>query len=210
MKIIRPYQTVEGALRALDNGGRFFNIFTSAGDDVVTSAELKKAAGVFSSDQAAYLFFAMALADLDEGDRREVESRLDPGLRNGLRLLGPKVVSPVEFSARRALKSCIIEGYPRRVEDHDVHGFMMMPIMVGNVTTFMMIPTHSVFQVYEIYATPARRGGPCKVMWPKGKWVSGKDERIRWGGVVKQENLTDKKSSPKKPFLEPQYYTPLG
>ena len=43
MREIRPYKTVRGATRALDNGGRFFNLFAKAGDDIVDSAELAKA-----------------------------------------------------------------------------------------------------------------------------------------------------------------------
>ena len=209
MKTIQPYKTVAGALRALDNGGRFFNLFTSAGDDVVTSAELKKAAGVFSSDQSAYLFFAMALFDFDDGSRGEVEGRLDSGLRDGFGRLGPKVVAPAEFDTQRSLKSCIVEGYPRRVADKDVEGFMTMPIQVGQVTTMMMIPTSESYQVYEIYETRAQTGACCRVMWPKSPWSPGKGARVRFGGIAKQENATEKKHSSKRSILEPRYYTLL-
>ena len=122
-------------MKALDNGGRFYNIFTSAGDDVVTSAELKKAAGVIGSDQCAYLFFAMALHDLGDSQRRMVEARLDKGVRDGLRRLSPAVVSPKEVASLRATKACIIEGYPRQVPDHKVHGTMMMPITTMIIRT---------------------------------------------------------------------------
>ncbi len=124
--------------------------------------------------------------------------------------MGPQSVAPSDFANMRVAKTCIVEGYPRKVEDHDVHGFIMIPIMVGNITTMTMMPTHQVYQVYEIHETRARKGPSCTVMWPKGRWVTGKNERIRWGGVVKQANLTEKKSSPKQSYLEPQYYTPLG
>ncbi len=210
MKIVRPYQTVKGALRALDNGGRFYNLFTAKGDDLVTSAELKKAAGVVGSEIRAYLFFAMALFDLEPNDRKEVEARLDPGLRSGLGRMGPTVLTPREFTSMRAARTCIVEGYPRQVEDHEESGFIMIPVMTGNITTMMMMPTHDAYQVYEVYETPAKKGASCKVMWPKGQWVTGKNERIRWGGIVKQACLTEKKSSPKRLYLEPQYYTPLG
>ena len=48
MKHIVPYRTLKGALNALDNGGRFYNVFTKAKDEVITDSELCKAAGVFS------------------------------------------------------------------------------------------------------------------------------------------------------------------
>lgn len=50
MREVQPYRTERGLLKALDNGGRFFNIFTKAGDAQITRAELAKAA----------LFFEMA------------------------------------------------------------------------------------------------------------------------------------------------------
>ncbi len=196
MRIVKPYRTVSGALRALDNGGRFYNIFTAAGDNVVTSSELKKAAGVIGSDQLAYLFLAMSLHDLEDAQTREVMRRLDKGARDGLRRLAPALVAPKDVATMRATKACIVEGFPYSVPDHEVHGFMM-------------IPTCSVFQVYEVFATQARKGASCRIMWPKGKWTAGKNQRFRFGGVVKQENSTEKKNSPKRLFLEPQYYTPL-
>jgi len=47
MREIKLYKTKRGLQKTLDNGGRFYNIFTDAGDDVVSRAELAKAAGVF-------------------------------------------------------------------------------------------------------------------------------------------------------------------
>ena len=47
MQKIIPYRDYAGALEALDNGGRFYNIFTHAKDDEVSLAELAKVAGVF-------------------------------------------------------------------------------------------------------------------------------------------------------------------
>ena len=60
MREVHPYKTEGGLLKALDNGGRFFNIFTRASDDRITRAELAKAAGVFGSKPKAVLFLEMA------------------------------------------------------------------------------------------------------------------------------------------------------
>ena len=54
MRQIKPYQTVWGARKALDNGGRFYNLWTHAGDNVVDAGELARAAGVHSSDVMAF------------------------------------------------------------------------------------------------------------------------------------------------------------
>ena len=49
MQDVIPYTNYAGAPEALDNGGRFYNIFTKAQDDEVSLVELAKVAGVFWS-----------------------------------------------------------------------------------------------------------------------------------------------------------------
>ncbi|MGD9404737.1 MAG: hypothetical protein PVH95_06260, partial [Anaerolineae bacterium] len=76
MRQLKPYQTVSGAKRALDNGGRFYNLWAQAGDDVVDAGELARAAGVYSSDIRAFVHFEMALMELLEEQRADVHSML--------------------------------------------------------------------------------------------------------------------------------------
>lgn len=64
MREIMPYKTLSGARKALDNGGRFYNLFAKAGDNVVESGELARAAGIHSTDTKALLYFEMALMAL--------------------------------------------------------------------------------------------------------------------------------------------------
>lgn len=82
MKQIVPYKTLQGALNALDNGGRFYNVFTKAKDEVITDSELYKAAGVFSGKAHVFLFFELALSDLPKADRDQVIQCLSPELRS--------------------------------------------------------------------------------------------------------------------------------
>ena len=60
MRELKPYRTMHRLRKAIDNGGRFYNFFTDADDDVVTRAELAKAAGVFSAGVNAFLFLEVA------------------------------------------------------------------------------------------------------------------------------------------------------
>jgi hypothetical protein len=55
MREITPYTTKRGLQKTLDNGGRFYNFFTDADDNVVSRAELAKAAGVGCDRHAAGL-----------------------------------------------------------------------------------------------------------------------------------------------------------
>jgi hypothetical protein len=64
MRQVRPYRTIQCARKSLDNGGRFYHLWTKSGDDVVDAGELARAAGVYSSDIKAFLHFEMVLMDL--------------------------------------------------------------------------------------------------------------------------------------------------
>lgn len=81
MKILKPYKTFEGALKALDNGGRFYNIFTDAKDETIDSAEFAKVAGVYASLSKAFLFYGMSTVDLPQNAKRRLDSRLNKHLR---------------------------------------------------------------------------------------------------------------------------------
>ena len=68
MREIKPYKTVRGLTKAIDNGGRFYNLFSHAQDNVVSRGELAKAAGMFSSGANAFLFLEMAQQVLSPED----------------------------------------------------------------------------------------------------------------------------------------------
>jgi hypothetical protein len=80
MREIKPYQTFRGAQRALDNGGRFYNVFARSGDDILEPAELARAAGVYSSDTKVFLHFEMGIMGLPQEEQEEIVSRLSPDL----------------------------------------------------------------------------------------------------------------------------------
>jgi hypothetical protein len=90
MRELKPYQTLAGAKAALDNGGRFYNLLTSADDNRISKAELTSAAGVFRSQHAAFTFLHMALADLADSQRSEVVSLLDPLLAKRFKSHAPR------------------------------------------------------------------------------------------------------------------------
>ena len=54
MREQQPYKTLLGAQRALDNGGRFYNMFARSGDEVIDQAELARAAGVYSTGEKVF------------------------------------------------------------------------------------------------------------------------------------------------------------
>jgi len=142
MKQIVPYRTLQGALKALDNGGRFYNVFTKAKDEVITDSELYKAAGVFSDKAQAFLFFELALSGLSEVDRDRVIQRLSGELRSAYLRERPKHTEIEVFEKTvRETDAVVVTGWPVFLEDKTrFSGFIMIPIFVGKTMTFTMIP----------------------------------------------------------------------
>ncbi|MFN2242677.1 MAG: hypothetical protein ACK2U2_10340 [Anaerolineae bacterium] len=205
MRQISPYRTVQWAARALDNGGRFYNLFTRAGDNVVEGVELARAAGVYSSDAMAFLYFEMALMDLPGEGKAEVLSLLAPDLRDQLEAKRPRVLLPscVESKGRTGLPA-IVTGYPYFVEDKSqFRGFV---VTVTPLIT--LVPIMDEFDVYELFDTPDRSYPRTLLATVRGsRRLDG--SRIRFGGVLKELRFEDKTGRQHGLYLEAAYYTPL-
>jgi hypothetical protein len=203
---VKPYQTVWGARRALDNGGRFYNVWTQAGDDVVDTGELAKAAGVYSSDMRVFLHLEMALMDLPEVQKAEVLSLLSPDLEDRLQKSRPRVLKPsVVVSQGAAGVPAIVTGYPLFVEDRtQLRAFV---VLVTPVIT--MIPIVDQFDVYEVYDTPNMIEPRTVIATVRG---STRLDGVysRFGGVLKELHFEDQTGKDHGLYLEAMYYTPLA
>ncbi len=163
MEEIKPYATAGEAIRDLDNGGRFYNWFTRAEDDVITEAELSKVSGAFFGKQQMILFLEMALSRLSEMDKAEVLSKLDESLQVQVQKYKPQRLNTLQTNEKGKLTaSTIITGVPKLQESKSyVNGFIMIPI--GKA--FTMVP---IMDLYHIYAfTEEGSGYPILVAHSK-------------------------------------------
>ncbi len=210
MRELQAYKTLNELKQAIDNGGRFYNLFSSAHDDVVTRAELAKAAGVFSAGAYAFLFLEMAQLDLSEVDRPAVLQLLDDGLRKSFQNKKPQTLAPSEVETQgEAGRAMIVTGYPRFVENKtEFGGFIMIPIMAGKVTTFTMIPIFDKFDVYEVFDDPEMNSLNSVIATVRGKRLAH-DGPIRFGGILRDLKFKDKTKKSHKFYLEVVYYTKL-
>ncbi len=207
MQKVYPYKSLSGALKALDNGGRFYHLFTQAGDGVVTAVELKKAAGKFLDDQATSLFFDLALSGLDDAARAEIEAALGPEARGLRKLHRPTWLAPAAFpSQARAGKPYVLEGTVERVDDEDVAGVIFIPMMVGSVTTIMPIPITHRYSVYTLRGSSPT--DPCLILTPKQAVDLHGD--CLFGGVAKEGEVGEGAHKRKVLRLEARYYTRPG
>jgi hypothetical protein len=205
MRQVVPYRTITGARRAFDNGGRFYNLWSKAGDEVVDASELAKAAGVYSSGVQAFLYLDMALMDLPLEQKAEALSLLSSNLKRRFESTRAMVLQPSAVEAEgKAGDSAIVTGYPSYVEDRtEFRGFIMMvtPIIA-------MIPIMDQFDVYEVFDTPEKIEPRTVVATVRGS------QRLdglytRFGGVLKELQFEDMTGKDHGLYLEALYYTPL-
>ncbi|MEE2888023.1 MAG: hypothetical protein VX951_11400 [Planctomycetota bacterium] len=208
MKKVIPYKHYDGALKALDNGGRFYNLFTKARDEEVSPAELAKVAGVFSDRQKMFLFLEMAVHDLEEANKQSLYGNLSTSLRAEHAEHRPQALLPSEADERGvAAKTAIITGYPRFVTDKTVFsGFIMVPIMAGKTMTFMMIPITDCYDVYELSDEVSSK----KTFIANVRGLPRLPAVLsRFGGILKETSRDEKGEQKDRLFLEGIYYTPL-
>ena len=208
MKKIQPFKTARNALASLDNGGRFYNILTKAKDGQISTAELSKAAGVFTDRQVMVLFFEMSLMELKEHSRNNIINTLSQNLKTAYEKYKPGHYSPVDAGKKGQLNNnAIVSGIPVHIDSKtQFTGFIMIPIQAGKVTTFTMVPIFEQYEVYELKDEESSR--EFIIAHTKG---SSKLPRqpVRCGGVIKELNKEKKGSGSKGIFLETLYYTPL-
>lgn len=205
MRKLRPYRTVTGALKALDNGGRFYNLRALAGDQVVEAAELARATGTVSSGTKAFLSFEMALADLPWDESGRVVAALAPDLAERYQTNRPTVLAPSAVEGQgQAGKTAIVTGYPVFVEDRtQFAGYVVLITPV-----IMVLPIFDQFDVYEVFDTKACQGPRTVIATARG---SKRLEAMtaRFGGTLKELYFDDHTRNDHGYYLDVIYYTPL-
>jgi hypothetical protein len=205
MRRITPYKTTRGALAALDNGGRFYNFGTDADDGQIEPSELAKVAGVFTSGQSMFLYFDLALSRLSEEEVGRIHAAMSPALQEAYARYRPRHFSPqLANRGGRAGMAAVVRGVPHFVKSKtDFNGFIMMPMMAGNVTTFMMIPIMDQYDVYELRDEKTDR--EFLIAHARGQRRLRETEQT-FGGVLKELNRGKAKIAKKRLFLECVYY----
>ena len=206
MRELKPYQTMHGMRTAIDNGGRFYNLFTSADDHVVSRGELAKAAGVFTAGMHAFLFLEMAQQELSSADRQAIADLLDADLRKKYQRYRPQILLPSAVELKGvAGQSVMVTGYPRFVEDRrQCTGFIMIP--AGKV--FVMVPIFDKFNVYEVFDDREMRSLNSMVATLRRTRLDH-DGPIRFGGVLRKLSFKDKTKKSHQFYLETLLYTKL-
>ena len=207
MKHILPFRSAPEALAAFDNGGYFFNLFSHSKDGVVSPGELAKAAGTPLNRQAAVLYLEMSISQLSEQDRERVHSRLDQDLFEHYKKYHPQQIQfPEDFAKGKVERNVMVVGSPVKLATKSkFQGFIMVPVIVGSVTTFTFVPITSSYTVYEVNL---EGGETLHVAHAIGE-SELPDQKLLLGGVVKTYSRTadNDREQDDIPFLEVQLYT---
>ena len=206
MRELKPYQTAAGAKAALDNGGRFYNLIAMADDNRITKGELTKAAGVFRSEQQAFLFLHMGLADLSDGQQSEVLSLLEPALAKRYQSHGPRRLEPRAVAAdAKPGQLIVVEGYPRFSTRKTQRA--VVPIMVD--TVMVLVPVEMHYDGYLLFATPDAKGTSAALVVRRPR-VMLAERFTRFGGAIRPYTFEDSSGKHSGVFLEPLYFTNLS
>ncbi|HSF55585.1 MAG TPA: hypothetical protein VLA71_17650 [Algoriphagus sp.] len=205
MKHIIPFTSFHDAIEAFDNGGKLFNFFSHAHDGVVSPAELGKIAGVTSDKQAMILYLIMSISRLDNRSRERVLARLDSELFDLYEKYRPVHMSLDQLAERgKAGISTTLVGTPKKISTStEFGGTILVPVVVGTVTSFTMVPIVSSYEIYELGSEETG----AKVMIAHHKEKEPLPERkLRVGGMLTALSEADAIDLPTKVFLEVQFY----
>ena len=205
MKQIIPYQNVTEALAHLDNGGRFFNLFTKAQDGEINAAELAKVAGMFNEKQQLILFLELSLAKLAKEEQVTIISKLADKLRKDFLKYKAQELMASEAEERGILSAnAIITGIPiLKDSKSEFQGLILIPISTGKAMTFVPVPIIDQYDVYEVRDDHSSETFLIAHYRGKSKLPS---EKIKVAGVLKEIEVTLNRVKSKRKFLEINYY----
>lgn len=204
MKEIIPYKTAKSALQSLDNGGRFYNLITKADDGNINSAELSKVAGIISGKQQMILFLEMSLSSLETESRKDILRTLSTDLKSAIRKYPTQYLLPSEAEGKGILsQNAIITGIPKYVDSKsDFSGFIMIPIMTGKVTTFMMVP---IIDHYDVYKVRDQNTSETFLIAHSKSSEKLPEQKITFGGILKELKKKDNEESASTIYRETHY-----
>ncbi|MEM6524197.1 MAG: hypothetical protein AAGF85_01550 [Bacteroidota bacterium] len=208
MRKIIPYKTTKNAFAVLDNGGRFYNWSSKANDGNISSAELGKAVGAFSSQQVKMLYLEMAISDLTEEGKQQIKQSLTNNLKADLAKYPVKRLIPSQAKSKAQIgESAIITGIPRLIDAKTKFtGFIMIPVITNNVTTFIMVP---IFEKYDVYALRDSESSKEVLIAHSKRAKKLPEQMLKCGGILKELKADDKKNSKSDLFLETLYYSEI-
>lgn len=201
MERIIPFKSEAEAVASLDNGGRFYNVFTKAKDDIITPQEAGKVAGVFFEPQQTILFLELAMSVLNETEKSNLKAKFDARLTEAYNKFKPKEITVPSAHLQELIgTNVVIGGVPALTESTTkLSGFILVP--AGKA--FTMIP---IIESYDLYEIRNQQADELFIVAHKKGKEKLPQQYIRIGGVVKEVKTKKEENASTNRFLEISYY----
>lgn len=206
MQKTETYKTATEALKALDNGGRFYNMFTSENDEVISLPEVGKVAGVFIDRQKSILFLDLSISELSQVETDMILEKMDSSLQSAWQKYKSGRFTPSEAVTGAAISSnAIIKGIPRLTDSKStLSGFVVVSVLVNKVPLVMPVP---ITDLYDIYEVRDEAGSDAFLIAHTASKEKLPEELINVAGVIKEMSTEEGETDPSKKFLEVVYYS---
>lgn len=206
MKKTGTYKSVTEALEALDNGGRFYNLFTSGDDEVISLAEVGKVAGIIVDHQKSILFLDLSISDLGQKEADVVLGKMDSSLQSAWQKYKSGKFTPSEAISGAGINSnAIITGIPRLTDARSaLSGFVLISILVNKVPVMMPVPITDEYDIYEIRD---EAGSDAFLIAHSRSDEKLPEKAIKAAGLIKELFTEEGETDPSKKFLEVLYYS---
>lgn len=205
MKKIIPYTSYEEAMEAFDNGGKFYDLFSHAHDGVVSPAELGKVAGVTNDKQSLILYLVMSISRLDNRARERVLAKLSTQLFEIYQKYHPVHMSLDQLidHGKAGISTTVVGSVQKVISSAHLSGSILVPMIVGAVSSFTMVPIEESYEVYELSSGTSDRVALVAHHQEKERLP---ERKLRLGGMLTTLNLSDDAKDHQSIFLEAQYY----
>lgn len=202
MKLLKPLRTLTGFLRAFDNGGHFWSLWSHADDGVVTVGELAKAGPSLIASRAAMLHFELLRGFLGEADAAVALASLDRAALERWKKYKPTRCSAAEALNKRCGTTVIVEAEAMGAYERESAGITRTHmIMVGKILVPVMVPIASHFRLWRLdEGNETRRSAmPLLASEPKKLDLSG--SRLAIGALVCESSSPPGGGGPKRRYL---------
>jgi hypothetical protein len=208
MKQVSPFKSVDEAFKSLDNGGRLYNIFTKANDNIITSSELSKAGGGLNNKFKAVLYLEMVLKGLTDDDKKKIYGSLNTSLKADYDKYKPELNYLLDDKTNqdKAILSVILEGKITPITDWPTFsGYIPVPSLINGTLMETMSPIKDNFDIFMLSVDHPEPFNivVCAIQ----NTLNIEDNRMTIGGILSEYYLSEYKNQGKSTFLEGIFYS---
>jgi hypothetical protein len=200
MRVLTPLRTLDGFTRAFDNGGRFWSLWSDAGDGVITKGELAKGGASLAAGRTAVLHFELLRACLPAAEAEQALASLDQKAAARWKKHEPVRCSAADALAQRKGTAVIVECEAVRAEDREGDGltFVMM-IPAGKVMVPVVVPVAQRHRLWRLCGRAGSAATTILAVSPKKLDLAGR--RLAIGAIVEESSSRPSKGEPKRRYL---------